>query len=238
MNRLGALLIVVAIATSWVEAARAEKYHIYNLPKDAPMDIPAGPAQFLDAFRARFGATIPTLANRPLAIETGMPQSFRNWEYGNCGMISQLKLAGYVEVYFYVEAAELAQKPKKFVAFTIEDRALEWLVALVKADEKADAERFDDDARRLVMAFASRIGNYGSKGYVKEDVVDRALDLFIEGLKGRNVAKLQNEAVVKDFEAKIEEMAVNAGHFWNKSNDTAEKLSERGLELLPESLGR
>lgn len=236
MKSFRAILVGLAFVSSLVGAASAQQYHVYNLPRGNPMAVPANDRELLANFRARYGARMPSIGHRVLAMSAGMPLRFNNWEYGQCMRVAEVTLAN-VPVYFY-QPTGAAGNLKEFVAFALVDRSLEWLVAQVMADEKAAAASFDDDARRLVMSFAVKIGNYGSKGYVKEEVVGRAIDLFIEAIKSRNAANMQNETAVADFESKIQDIKVQAGHFWAKSNDTAEKLVEKAVALLPADLSR
>lgn len=228
-----AMWMFLAVALSAASAADT-RYMLYNLPPNTGMALVGTGEEFLDALRTKYGTTAPAMKSESYGIQTGMPAQFRNSIHGACAQVRNIKLMGYVEVYLYANPPQQAQG-KEFCAFALDFRSIQWLWALVKADKRCDDAKFDDNARRLVMAFASKIGNYNRKGYVKDKELDIALDLFVAELKTRGVERMENEAPVLAFESAVEKMPVEAGNVLY-GNDGGAALSKRALDLLPASL--
>jgi hypothetical protein len=227
------LFLMVALT-----AVQAQQYVVYNLPRNGTMELVNDEKAFLAAIRARYGLTRPGLRSEVIAIEVGMPGRMQNSTWKDCLQIRNFKLGGYVETYLYQASEQINQTPQKFCAFTMEWRQMPWLAALVKADKKADDQKFDDPARRLVMAFAQRLGNVlkGQKGPVEDPVVNAALDLFVAEIKTRGAERMDGESTTPTtFENQVQSMQVKAGQWFG--NDTAADLSKRALGLLPASLG-
>lgn len=233
MKRWPVMALILAVVVSAAQAGDT-RFILYNLPRNTGMALPDDGPAFLKALAAKYGLTAPGLKEEGYGIQTGMPESFRNSIHGFCAKVRNFRLGGYVEVYLYASPPQQAAG-KEFCAFALEYRRLTWLWALVKAGKKCDDAQFDDNARRLVLRFAAKIGNYNHKGYVAEGEVNSALDLFIAELKTRGVERMTAEEPVIAFETAVEKMEVKAGMLWG--NDSGADLAKRALALLPSSLG-
>lgn len=228
------LFLVVAMTV--VEAAGAARYTVYNLPRGAGWDMPKDGTEFLQMCWKAWGGKAPSLRSDVGSIESGMPEQFRNDLHGACAKGGEVKLCGYVEVYFYCNPPQQAGGLKQFCAFTIDYRQLPWLLALVSANKKCEDQKFDDNARRLVMAFASKIGNYNHKGYVKPAEIETALNLFIAEIKTRGAERMEREDAVTAFESDVEKKLTILAGKW-VGNDDGSAIAKKALALLPSSLG-